>query len=215
MGNSLFLFLLVFCFFQTEKVMFVDDFEDMENADWNGRSKGHEKIYKVKSDPKGNFLSAKSQNSDNFILKEIKVDLVQYPYLNWKWRALVLPVEGDESVKGKCDVAASISVVLNASKWHPKSIKYSWSTTMTKGTFSKSPYAYWPARTDIFIVESGIEKTDIWVSEKINVLDHYKELYKDHKIKSKVIEAIVIMTDSDNTDSQSQADYDEIYFSKN
>jgi len=30
-----------------------------------------------------------------------------------------------------------------------------------------------------------------------------------------VIEAIVIMTDSDNTASPSEADYDEIYFSKN
>lgn len=215
MGNFFVIGFALFYFFQSDQVVVVDNFEKLDENHWKGRDKGHEKIYKFKHDGKSGFLAAKSLNSDNFIIKKVTIDLVKYPYLNWKWRTHVLPMAGDESIKEKCDVAASIAVVLNASKWSPKSIKYSWSTSISKGTFSKSPYACWPARSDIYVVESGKGRVGEWKSEKVNVLEHYKSLYNETNVKSKVIEAIVIMTDSDNTASPSEADYDEIYFSKN
>ena len=52
-------------------------------------------------------------------------------------------------------------------------------------------------------------------TEKINVLADYKQFYNLAEVDTKVIYAIVIMTDSDNTQTLSAADYDDIYFSKN
>jgi hypothetical protein len=52
------------------------------------------------------------------------------------------------------------------------------------------------------------------VTEKINVLEDYKRFYNKKAIMSRKIHAIVIMSDSDNTKSISEADYDDIYFSK-
>lgn len=200
--------------FQTGNIIEIDHFDNNFDNNWKGRKCGFEKIYKLKEENGNQFLSATSKDSDNFIIKEIDVDIVKYPYLNWKWRVNTLPVCGDESIKGKCDVSASIAVVLNASRLFPKSIKYSWSTTLRKGSFSKSPYAIWPSRSDIYVVESGDQNLKKWKSEKINVLSHYKQLYKEDKVKSKVIKALVIMTDSDNTGTLSEADYDDIFFSK-
>ena len=213
MNKSLILCSLV-SLFQTGNIIEVDNFEMKLENNWQGRTCGFEKIYCIKEESGNQYLSAKSKNSDDFIIREIDVDIVKYPYLNWKWRVNTLPMCGDESIKGKCDVAASISVVLNSSKMAPKSIKYSWSTSLKQGTFSKSPYAMWPARSDIYVTQSGVENLKSWKTEKINVLSHYQKLYDEEKVKSKVIKAIVIMTDSDNTGTLSEADYDDIFFSK-
>lgn len=211
--SKLFIISALLFFFDGMDTVEVDDFSSKLENNWKGRSCGFEKIYNVKESNGNKYLSAKSIGSDNFIIKEIKVDIVKYPYLNWKWRVNTLPVAGDESRKEKCDVGASIAVVLNNSKICPKSIKYSWSTTLKKGSFSKSPYAMWPSRSDIYIVESGDQNLKTWKTEKINVLEHYMKLYKEKNLKSKEIKALVIMTDSDNTGTLSEADYDDIFFS--
>jgi len=68
---------------------------------------------------------------------------------------------------------------------------------------------------DIIVVESGEALKGEWIHEKVNVLEDYKRLYNKNKVDSYYIEAFVIMTDSDNTNSLSAADYDDIFFSKN
>jgi len=199
---------------ENKDIVWVDNFENETMSDWHGRASDFKEIYQINSLPDSSFLTAQSKGSDNFIIKKVEIDLVKYPFLNWKWRAKILPTDGDESKKSKCDMAASVIVVLRASKWRPQSIKYTWSTTLPKKTFTESPFAFWPARTDIIVIQSGEEHLNDWISEKVNVLDHYKTLYKKENVSSKNIEAFVIMTDSDNTKSISEADYDDIYFSK-
>jgi len=198
-----------------EEQIWVDNFESTEMSDWHGRADDFRDIYKINTTADSSYLSARSEGSDNLIIKKVNIDIAKYPYLNWKWRARTLPIEGDESEKSKCDIAASVIVVIRASKWRPQSIKYTWSTTLPKETLSESPYAFWPARTDIIVMQSGEENLGKWITEKVNVLEHYKMFYDKKKVRSKDIEAFVIMTDSDNTKSLSEADYDDIFFSKN
>lgn len=209
---------LVMCvssFLISQEVIRIDDFNDDQlSPDWKFRHDGGDTLYTISPDTLSNVLDANTFDSDNFIIKKIKVDIVQYPYLNWKWKAISMPVDGDESKKKYCDVVASINVVLRARKWAPKTIKYSWSTTLEAGTLTKSPFAFWPSRADI-VVQRGVGKpTHEWIEEKVNVLEEYKRLYKKKKVKSYVVEAIVIMSDSDNTKSPSHARYDDIFFSK-
>lgn len=198
----------------TSDIIYVDNFDETKELAWHSKKKNPENIYKIKVDDENTFLSASSIHDDNFLIKKVSVDLVEYPYLNWKWRALSLPINGDESVKSVCDVAASLNVVLKASKWRPRTIKYSWSTTLPIGTRTKSPFAFWPSRCDIVVIKSGGKDLGTWHTEKINVLEDYKKFYDKEEVKSLIIEAFVIMTDSDNTGSLSEADYDDIFFSK-
>jgi len=199
---------------QNRSTYIVDNFEMGLTDEWTGRHTGHEVIYQIKTQKDNQYLSAKSTNSDNLIVKKIEVDLVEYPYLNWKWRATTLPKNGDESVKASCDVAASIAVILNTNQFFPKSIKYSWSSTLEKNSLTESPFAFWPSSCDIRVMESGDENLGVWKREKINVLADYKRVNNLTSVDSKVIYAIVLMTDSDNTQTLSAADYDDIYFSK-
>jgi hypothetical protein len=207
--------------FDEDKV-WVDDFEkgiiNEMPEDWKGRKKRAEKYYRIaqdSSDEVEKYLSVINEGTDMFILKKIKIDLVQYPYINWNWKVNQIPVNGDERHKKTCDVPASVNVVLVAKKWKPKTIKYTWSSNVEKGTITKSPYAFWPSRCDIIVLQSGSEFQGDWITEKRNVLEDYKMLYNKKKVKSKIIQAIVIMSDGDNTHSVSAADYDDIYFSKN
>ncbi len=200
---------------QNEPTYFVDDFEMGLTDDWKGRHAGHETIYQIRKEKDNQFLAAISANSDNLIVKQIEVDLVEYPYLNWKWRATTLPKNGDESVKANCDVAASIAVILNTNRFFPKSIKYSWSTTLEKDSLTESPFAFWPSSCDIRVMESGAQNLGKWQTEKINVLADYQQFNDLQKVDTKLVYAIVIMTDSDNTETLSAANYDDIYFSKN
>lgn len=193
----------------------VDNFNKNLAPTWKGRHSNFKEVYQIKTENNNQFLSAKSINSDNLIVKKIEVDLVKYPYLNWKWRVNNLPEKGDESVKQYCDVAASVAVILNTNRFFPKTIKYSWSTTLKKNSITESPFAFWPAQCDVRIVESGAANKGKWQTEKVNILADYKAFYNLSAVDSKIVYAIVIMTDSDNTQTLSAADYDAIYFSKN
>ena len=193
----------------------VDNFNTKLEENWKGRHQNFKDIYQIKTENNNQFLSAKSINSDNLIVKKIEVDLVKYPYLIWKWRANHLPENGDESVKQYCDAAASVAVILNTSRFFPKTIKYSWSTTLEKNSITESPFAFWPAQCDVKIVQSGAAPKGKWQTEKVNVLADYKQFYNLSAVDSKMVYAIVVMTDSDNTQTLSAADYDAIYFSKN
>ena len=206
--SSLFTFLPV----QNDRI-WVDQFNEPLEESWKNRYEECNEIYRIEEQAENKYLSAFSTDSDCFIVKPIKVDITKYPYLNWKWKAKQLPVNGDESVKKYCDVAASVTIVLNKSKFFPKSIKYTWSTTLEEDSFTKSPYAMWPAKCAIHVLRSGEQKEEEWIHEKVNVLEDYKKLYKKKRVKSKNVYALVIMSDSDNTNTPAAADYDDLFFS--
>ena len=203
--------------YQTD-VVIVSDFEEVAvgelSSDWHQRRKSDLLEYQVMSQEGNQYLHAATAGTDMMVVKKIEIDIVEYPYVSWRWRVHELPVMGDESVKQYCDVPASISFVTNRTRLVPKSIKYTWSTTLTEGAVTESPFAFWPARTDIIVLESGAERQGQWVTVKRNILEDYKKLYGKKSVKSKVLTAIAIMSDSDNTGTTSVADYDDILFSK-
>lgn len=199
---------------QNIDTFWIDDFNSEELSDWHVNKGQISEVYNLDQDSTDRFLSAVSKNNDLFIIKECKVDLVEYPYLNFSWRAHELPTAGNEYEKSTCDIAASVYIVLKASRWRPRSIKFTWSTTLPENSYGKSPFSIWPARSDFKVVHTGNRDLGKWVHEKINVLEEYKKLYKKDNINSLFIEAMSIMTDSDNTESQSRADYDNVFFSR-
>jgi hypothetical protein len=80
----------IFMYGQGNKLI-VDDFENYREDSiataWKGRSDEAFIEYKVKTEHAENsYLEVISEESNMFILKKIKVDLVKFPYLNWQWR---------------------------------------------------------------------------------------------------------------------------------
>jgi hypothetical protein len=85
--------------YNENEVYLIDDFNKDLHLEWQGRNKNYSNVYSIFQEEDNSYLKARSEYSDHLILKKIEVNLVEYPYLNWRWRGHILPVQGDESVK--------------------------------------------------------------------------------------------------------------------
>jgi hypothetical protein len=63
----------------------------------------------------------------------------------------------------------------------------------------------------MFVVESGEEKLNQWVSEKSNFYEDYKKAFGQ---EPPMISGVAIMTDTDNTGESVTAYYGDILFKK-
>lgn len=142
----------------------------------------------------------------NFPTVDIKkINLDKTPILTWKWRVYKTPKGGDENVNDKNDVAASIYVVYSVNFLKmPKSIRYTWSSTLPVGTILSKYFN----RQKIVVLASGTKNEGKWITFQRNIAQDYKNLFGSNPPKRPI--AILILSDGDNTKSKAIADYDDI-----
>ena len=188
----------------------VEDFSSFKEGSfpegWKSRGGEGSEVYRVRSDHEP-YLEADAKESAVTIAKEFEYDPTEYPYLSWQWRMIELPKGGDERYKKTGDSAAAIYVIFEG-RFRPKSIKYVWSASLPRGTTTESPYN---SKTKIVVMQNQSSPMDEWVSEKVNVYADYQRLF-DAETES--VQAIGLMSDSDNTQSTAVADYKAIVISK-
>ena len=173
---------------------------------WKARGGDGSKVYRVKAD-RESYLEAKAISSAVTIAKKFEYDLKEYPFLSWQWRVLELPRGGDERYKKTGDSAAGIYVIFKG-LIRPDNIKYVWSASLPVSTTTKSPYN---SKTKIVVLRNQSSPLRTWVSEKVNVYEDYKRLFGR---EPKHVQAIGLMSDSDDTESGAQAHYKGISISK-
>jgi len=149
-----------------------------------------------------------SDKSSFVITKEIEVDLTQYPYLNFRWKATELPEGGDFRDKKTDDQAGQLYVVFGTFKLTAKIVGYLWENKAPRLTTGVSPA--W-GRTRLIVLQSGPENIGKWMQEKRNVYDDYKALFEKEPPKTSLIS---IFINSQHTESRAECYYGEIYFSK-
>lgn len=155
-------------------------------------------------------LKADSQDSASGLIKKITVDLHKYPYLNWRWRIENRLDKADEKTKPGDDYTARIYVIDSGGLffWATKVLGYVWSDNSQKGATWPNPYVI--NNVQMFAIRSAADDTSTWYSEKHNVYEDFKRLFgKDVHY----IDAVVLMTDSDNSNGHAEAFYGDIYFS--
>jgi hypothetical protein len=173
---------------------------------WKARGGDGSKVYRVKANHES-YLEAKAIRSAVTIAKEFQYDLKDYPFLSWQWRVLELPRGGDERYKKTGDSAAAIYVIFPG-LLRPDNLKYVWSPTLPIATTTESPYS---SKTKIVVLRNQSSPLGTWVSEKVNVYEDYKRLFgrdPEH------VQAIGLMSDSDNTESRAEAHYKWISITK-
>jgi hypothetical protein len=179
--------------------------------------------YAIGEEENNYFLQASVKNSGTIIAKEINYRLEEYPIIAWRWRALQLPVGGDERYKCSGDSVAGIYIIFPSlfkperfkSSWglklpvpdalKPECIKYVWSSSLPRGTVTESPYA---SKTKIVVLQNGTSPLNQWVTEEVNVYEDYKKLFGKEPDE---VRAVGILTDADDTSSEAMADYDDIF----
>lgn len=142
------------------------------------------------------------------ITKDIEVDLEQYPFINFRWKAIELPKGGDFRDRKTDDQAGQLYVVFGTFKLTAKIVGYLWENGAPKFTTGASPA--W-GRTRLIVLQSGPENIGKWIWEKRNVYHDYKDLFGKQPPKANLISLFI---NSQHTESRAECYYGEIYFSK-
>jgi len=156
-------------------------------------------------------LLAESQDSASALIKKVRIDIKKYPYLNWSWRTENRLNIEDETIKSGDDYTARIYVVIDggALPWRTRAVNYVWAGQASKGKVWKNAFAGKNAM--MMAIRNRQDELSTWYSEKRNVYQDLKRLFGK---EFRFIDAIVIMTDTDNCHGQAKAYYGDIYFSK-
>ena len=155
-------------------------------------------------------LRAVSHASASGLYRRVHVDLARTPCLHWSWRvAHVLAAPHDERTRRGDDYPARVYVVFSGGLffWRTRAINYVWSSNQSVG--SSWPNAF-TGRARMVAVESGAAKAGRWVDERRDVLADYRRLFGSDPGD---VDAVAIMTDTDNTGLSATAWYGDIWFS--
>lgn len=130
--------------------------------------------------------------------------LQQYPRLQWRWRAHELPEGASE--KGDNDVGAALYVTFGED-WlgRPKSIKYTYSSSLPVGTVVKDGPLY------IIVVDSAQEpRMGEWKTVQRDIRGDYRQVFGGSPPDEPL--SITLWSDSDTTGSTARVDFDDIVF---
>ena len=154
-------------------------------------------------------IQARSHDAASGLVRKIKVDLTKTPYLHWRWRIDNVLQNVDEKTKQGDDYPARIYVIVSGGWffWQTRALNYVWSSNQPVGNTWPNAFT---GNAVMLAVRSGDPQLKQWHNETRNVLqDLATYLHKSFTH----IDAVAIMTDTDNSHQSASAYYGEIYFS--
>ena len=179
---------------------------------WQGQNWGSPKYdFTVVSEDSARALHLRSDNDSSTISKEVKVDVKQYPILQWRWKVVTLPKGGDARRKETDDEAAQLYVTFPRfpSAVRSRVIGYLWDSTAPVGATFLSQ----KVNTVTFVVvRSGDADLGKWMTETRNVSEDYKRIYGEEP--KEAVGAVSISINSQNTGSRAESYFGEILFRK-
>jgi len=181
---------------------------------WKAQSWGSPKYnnFSIVNDDNRPALQMKSVNDASLISYEIKgkVNIKDTPIIEWSWKAVTLPKNGDSCKKAVDDQAVQIYVV-----WprFPEAVRsrilgYVWDTTEPVGTVCKSEKT---GTVTYFVIRSGTADLGKWLTERRNVCEDYKKVYNED---CEPPAAVSVAIDSNDTRETAESLVGAIFFKR-
>ena len=154
-------------------------------------------------------LRLQTERSSFALYRDVVVDLREYRMLEWWWKAVRLPSGGNASERPTDDQVAQIYIVIP--RWpfpriNSDVVGYLWDTRAPVGAKITSPQAN---NVRSIVVESGYQRLGFWVREERDVHQDYVDLFGREPSR---VGKIAIMSDSNDTRSESEALIDDLIF---
>lgn len=186
----------------------VANFSQNDLASWEKQVFDGETKYELTTLNNGYVLKASSNGSASGLVKRIRIDLHRTPFINWEWRVENSLYRLNEDVKAGDDFAARVYVVIDGGIffWRTLALNYVWASSKPSGAMWDNPFT---SNAQMLAIESGDENAGQWLIEKRNVR---QDLQKAFGRDFRFIDAVAIMTDTDNSGQQATAYYGDIYF---
>ncbi|MGR8930465.1 MAG: DUF3047 domain-containing protein [Gammaproteobacteria bacterium] len=194
-----------------DSTLLIGEFSRSRLDGWEHKRFKGETVYRLKTIEGIMALNAESQDAASGLFKEQQIDLDQTPYLNWSWRIGNRLSGLNEQSKNGDDYAARIYVVVRGgwSFWNTKAINYVWSSNSAEEKIW--PNAFAGDHAMMMALEGPKSPLDTWKPEKRNIKADFKTLFGEDV---QHIDAVAIMTDTDNSQGQTSAFYGDIWFSR-
>ncbi|MBM7036677.1 DUF3047 domain-containing protein [Vibrio ulleungensis] len=214
-----FILLLFSCSAHSETLS-ISQFAQDSIEGWSVKSFTDETNYTIVDSSQGKVLQARANASSSGLVISKRIDLFETPYLNWSWKAQSSLTGLDEQSKQGDDYVARVYIVMDGGWqfWNTRALNYVWSSNQQKFSHWDNAYAGEAAKMlAIRGVESPVNR---WHFEKRQVyqdlIEYFGDMGSDKKNQQayRYIDAVALMTDSDDSKRQAQALYGDIWFSK-
>lgn len=173
-------------------------------------------------------VRAESEAAASGLVRKVSVDLREYPVIAWRWKIEDVIAESDVRSKEGDDYAARLYITF---EYDPDKVSFSkktkyWLGRMVYGELPIGAVNYiWAAKdpvgtrvnsvytdfSNMVVVQSGREKTGRWISESRNLYEDYKAAFGEEPPR---VNAVAVMTDTDNSGTKAVAYYGDIEFKK-
>lgn len=154
-------------------------------------------------------ITATSHGTASGLVKKHTVDLRKTPILEWRWRVeKALPPLQEQTKKGD-DYAARVYVIVKDGWffWQTRALNYVWSSRNEPP--ASWPNAFAPDNAIMLPLRNASHGHAKWYSERRNIRKDLKQLFgKDFD----EVEAVAIMSDTDNSGLSAKASYGELFF---
>ncbi len=178
-------------------------------AGWEQKSFSGTTVYTIVNESGHKVLKANSNSTASGLVKRIKVDLNKTPILNWSWKIDAQLKGLNEQSKQGDDYAARVYVIIDGGifPWNSKALNFVWSSNQARGTTWGN--AYLPKNAKMMALKGSQDGAGVWQREKRNVKQDFKKLYGKNLSE---IDAVAVMTDTDNSKGKVTASYGDIFF---
>jgi hypothetical protein len=175
---------------------------------WQRKVFSGETVYTLRETDKQTTLFAQSQSSASGLFREVSIDLNKTPILNWNWKIDNILTGNDERTKAGDDYPARIYVVFSSGMlfWRTRAINYVWSNHQPVDSSWRNAFT---SNAGMIAVQSGTEHVGRWMKQSRDVRADYRRIFGEEPGQ---VDAVAIMTDTDNTGAAATAWYGDIWF---
>ena len=191
-----------------DETLAIGRFSAGDLKDWQTKSFQGETRYTFDENNGQRALFADSRSAASGLYREIQVDLNRTPWLRWSWRVDRVLSGVDERAKTGDDYPARVYVVVSggAAFWKTRSLVYVWSSHQPVGATWDNAFT---RNVQVMALRSGMKDAGQWVSEKRNIRDDFRQQFGED---IDYIDAVALMTDTDNSGQRATAWYGDLYF---
>lgn len=205
---------LILCFalmiFQVQaKDVMVGHFSSGEMKEWEPKIFNKLTDYQLVSLKGKKVLQAQSHDSASGLVKKIKIDLNKTPYLNWSWKINNTITGINEKNKNGDDYPGRVYVIFSPSIfiWKTRAINYVWSGNQPIDSHWDNAYT---DKNLMIAIQGKDSPVGQWLKQKRNIKADFQQYFQ---LSVEQIDAVAIMSDSDNSHGQASAYFGDIYFS--
>lgn len=197
-----------------------DQWEPMTFADIDAHTS-----YELIQDTNRTVIRAHSRNAASGLMRRLRIDPREYPWLQWSWKIDHVLEKGDVTTKAGDDYAVRIYVAFafepeQSTLWERmkrkaahaftdqeipgSALNYIWASNASQETVVPSPFEQ---RSRMIVLESGNTRSGQWIVEQRNIVEDYRRAFGEAPPE---IIGIGIMTDTDNTGEETTGYYGDI-----